>query len=187
MKLSRGLAVEQLRAHPQELHAALGVITEVTRAMTEASLAAGADGLFFASQCADFRVMDEAEYREFGLHYDLEVLAGAGASRITMLHLHGEAPMFDLQTRYPAHAINWHDRHAPPDLVEGIRESGRCAAGGINERTIATATPEAAAAEALDAVARTGGRHLIVTAGCVIPVATPGATIRAVVETVQSG
>ena len=183
-KLSGRLAVEHLRAHPRELHAGLDRIAAVTRDVVEASLAGGADGLFFATQHADFGVLDETEYREFGLHYDLDVLAAAGPSRLTLLHLHGDAPMFDLQARYPAHALSWHDRRVAPHLAEGQQRSGRCVCGGLDERRIATRTPAEAAAEALEAIAATGGRHLIVAPGCVIPVATPEETVRAVVEAV---
>ena len=86
-----------------------------------------------------------------------------------MLHLHGENPMFELQARYPANVLNWHDRRAAPHLAEGEQQSGRCVCGGINERQVAERSPTAIAKEARDAVAQTGGRHLIVGPGCVIP------------------
>lgn len=185
MKLSNGGAIEHSRAHPEALRAGLEVIAPVTAAMARASIDAGADGLFFASQCADFRLLDETEYREFGVHYDLTVLADLPDSAIVMLHLHGDAPMFDLQALYPAQILNWHDRHAQPDLPTGQRESGRCVAGGINERTIATMAPADAAAQARDAIATMQGRRLIVAPGCVIPVATPAVTVRAIVDAVR--
>ncbi|HEV2066455.1 MAG TPA: uroporphyrinogen decarboxylase family protein, partial [Thermomicrobiales bacterium] len=184
MKLSAGTAVAHARSHPGELHAALAVISGVTRKMLEASFEAGAEGIFFATQAADTTIMDEATYRAFGLPYDLEVLEPAKDRGWTMFHLHGEAPMFELGIGTPADILNWHDRRAAPDLAAGQRQSGRCVAGGINERTIATASPAEAAAEARDAVDQTGGRHLIVAPGCVIPVATPEATIRAIVDAV---
>jgi uroporphyrinogen decarboxylase len=185
-KLTGGLAVEHLRAHPTELRAGLRRITEVTRDVAAASLAAGADGLFFATQLADFTVLDETEYREFGLAYDLQVLEAAGESRLTMLHLHGEAPMFELQSRYPIHAVNWHDRRAAPHLAEGRVRAGRCVAGGLDERRIATYAPEQAAAEAREAIAQTGGAGLIVAPGCVIPITTAPATIQAAVDAVKA-
>lgn len=183
-KLSDGRAIEHLRAHPDELREGLRRITVVTSEVVRTSLAGGADGLFFATQQADFDVLDETEYRAFGLHYDLEVLVAAGPSMLTLLHLHGEAPMFDLQARYPVHAINWHDRRVAPHLAEGQHRSGRCVCGGLDERRIAGRPPAEAAAEAREAVAATGGRHLIVAPGCVVPVATPAETVRAVVEAV---
>ena len=186
MKLSDGQVLDHLHSHPDDVHAALAVITGVTRTMLEASFHAGADGIFFATQLADTTIMEEATYRTFGLPYDLGVLAPAKGQGWTMLHLHGEAPMFDLGTDVPGEILNWHDRHASPDLAKGERASGRCVAGGINEQTIATATPEDAVAEARDAITHMDGKHLIVAPGCVIPVATPEETIRAVVEAVRT-
>ena len=103
-----------------------------------------------------------------------------------MLHLHGEAPMFELQSRYPIQAVNWHDRRAAPHLAEGRVRAGRCVAGGLDERGIATYAPEQAAAEAREAIAQTGGVGLIVAPGCVIPITTPPATIQAAVDAVKA-
>jgi uroporphyrinogen decarboxylase len=188
MKLSKNMAVEHLRAHPAELHAALDVIAGVTRAMLEASLEAGADAIFFATQCADFSVMDEAEYREFGLPYDLRVLEPTKDRAIVMLHVHGTAPMFELAAHYPAElvqVVNWHDRRAAPHLADGLKLAHRCVAGGLNEQAIVEQTPEDVAALARDAVAQTGGRNLIVAPGCVVPVPTPEENVRAAVEAVR--
>ncbi|MGI8643277.1 MAG: uroporphyrinogen decarboxylase family protein [Thermomicrobiales bacterium] len=186
MKLSDGKVLDHLRSHPDAVQAGLAVISDVTRRMLEASFDAGADGIFFATQLADGTVLDEATYRTFGLPYDLEVLKPAKGRGWTMLHLHGEAPMFGMGGEYPAEILNWHDRHASPDLATGERTSERCVAGGINEKTVATAEPADVAAEARDAVAQTDGRHLIVAPGCVVPVATPEKTIRAVIGAVRN-
>lgn len=106
MKLSDGEVLDHLQSHPDEVHAALAVITEVTRQTLAASFAAGADGIFFATQVADKTILDEATYSTFGLPYDLTVLEPAKGQGWTMLHLHGEAPMFDLVGQYPADILN---------------------------------------------------------------------------------
>lgn len=179
MKLSNAQAVAHSRTHPTELNSALKVIAEVTRRCIDAALAAGADGFFFATQCADETVMSVEAYREFGLPFDLAVLGAVPKSAMILLHLHGSRPMFDLQAEYPAQIINWHDRRAEPSLRDGRARSGRCVAGGIDERAIATISPEAVSAEVADAVAATSGRGLIVAPGCVVPIDTPEANIRA--------
>jgi uroporphyrinogen decarboxylase len=177
MKLSNGQAIEHLRNHPAEIHAALATIRDVTAAVVGASLAAGADGIFFATQCADHNLMDEIEYREFGLHYDLDVLSALPAKAIVMLHMHGESPMFQLVDRYPAQIVNWHDQRAAPSLAEGQQRSGKCVAGGINERAIATASPQQIIETAKTAAAERGGRSVMIAPGCVIPLDTPHETI----------
>jgi uroporphyrinogen decarboxylase len=182
MKVSNGQAIEHLRSHPAEIHQALAIIREVTSAFIAASLAAGADGLFFATQCADHNLLDEVEYREFGLHYDLGALANLPESVIVMLHMHGESPMFQLADKYPVHIVNWHDQHAAPSLSEGLRRSGKCVAGGINERTIASDDPTRVVATAQEIIAELSGRSTVVAPGCVIPINTPPTTIRTILE-----
>ena len=185
MKLSDGRVLDHLRERPDAVHAALAAITTATRAMTAATLERGASGIFFATQCATTDLMTVPEYEAFGARYDRQVLEAAGASRFTMLHIHGENIMFDALMTYPVHAINWHDRRTPPTLPEGARRSGKCAVGGIHEQAIATMTPDEAAAQARDAVAATGGRHAMIGPGCVIPITTPPATIAAVIRAVR--
>ncbi|HKG26076.1 MAG TPA: uroporphyrinogen decarboxylase family protein, partial [Thermomicrobiales bacterium] len=152
----------------------------------EASLAAGADGFFFATQCADEAVMSVDEYREFGIPFDLAVLEAVPAVAFVLLHLHGTRPMFDLQAEFPVQIVNWHDRRAAPSLRDGRRRSGRAVAGGIDERAIATAPPDAVAAEVADAIAETGGRGVIVAPGCVIPIDTPEANILSAVAAARA-
>ncbi len=186
-KLSNGRVIQHLREHPDAVHVGLAAITGVTRQFVAATLGAGASGLFFATQCATTDLLTTDEYAEFGARYDRQLLAAADASRFTMLHIHGENIMFDALMDYPVHAINWHDRRTAPALAEGIARSGKCAAGGLHETAIATMTPDEAAAQARDAIATTGGRHLMVAPGCVIPIATPEATIAAITRAVREG
>ena len=57
--------------------------------------------------------------------------------------------------------------------------------GGIDEEAILTASPEAVAEEAADAVRQTEGQGLVVTPGCVIPAATPAANVQAALRAVR--
>lgn len=184
-KLSDDRVVGRLRDAPAAVHAGLRRIAEVTRAFAAASLAAGADGVFFATQLADRSRLDEEEYREFGVPYDLEILDAVPSEAPLLLHMHGEAPMLDLSGRYPPGALSWHDRRSGPSLRDVAREQSRPVCGGLDESTIASARPEEAAAQASDAVRQLGGRGVIVAPGCVIPVATPAATIRAALDAVR--
>jgi uroporphyrinogen decarboxylase len=184
-KLSDGAVVEHLRRSPAAVHAGLRRITEVTRAVLLASLAAGADGFFFATQLADRALLDEIEYREFGLPYDLQVLHDLPDATPLLLHLHGEAPMLSLADRYPAGALSWHDRRHGPPLATVGEASGRPVAGGIDEAAIVTMSPAEVAAQAADAAKLMDGRGVIVAPGCVIPVTTPAANIAAALDAVR--
>jgi uroporphyrinogen decarboxylase len=185
-KLSAGRVLHDLVEHPALVEEALAAITETMRALVHAALAAGADGLFFATQCATADLTDPATYARWGRPGDLAVLEAAAGSPFLLLHIHGPAPHFDLLADYPVHVLNWHDRRAGPSLAEGEQRSGRCVAGGLDETAIATLAPEAVAAQARDAIAQLKGRHLMVTPGCVIPIATPDANVAAAVAAVRS-
>jgi uroporphyrinogen decarboxylase len=184
-KLSNGAVEAHLREAPGAVHAGLRRIAEVTRAFLLASLAAGADGFFFATQLADRAHLTDDEYREFGVPYDLQVLDGLPEGAPLLLHVHGERPLLELAARYPRGALSWHDRRFGPSLAAVAGETHRPVCGGIDEAAIATADAETIAAQAADAARVNGGRGVIVAPGCVIPVTTPAATITAVLRAVR--
>ncbi len=187
-KMTDGQIVDQLRSHPETVHAALKVITQVTRDMVTASYEAGADGIFFASQLTTRDVTTEDEYREFGVPYDAEVIEASRAARqdgIVFFHTHGDDPMLNLAAGYDIDIINWHDRLTGPALPQGHEIVGKAVAGGINEQTIVDDSLDDVAAEARDAVASMNGRHVLVTPGCVIRYATPADRVRAVADAVR--
>lgn len=178
--------VRYLREQPEALHAGLEIITEVTARFAAECLAAGADGLFFATQMACEAAVTEEEYETFGRPYDLRVLQAASGAEMVLLHAHGDGPYFDLLADYPVHALNWHDRRTPPSLRDARRRYPGCLCGGIDELRFADRTPAQVAEEAQDALQQTGGRGHMVTPGCVIPTDTPDANIQAVVRAVRT-
>jgi uroporphyrinogen decarboxylase len=191
LSIARTLAGETallryLRDSVDEMHEGLDIITEATARFAEECLAAGADGLFFATQCASTGYMTIEEYEEFARPYDLRILDAARHAEIVLLHIHGERIMFEQLTDYPVNIINWHDRRTPPTLKEAREQFSGTLAGGVDAMdTVGKGTPEQVAAEVKDAVAQmAGSTKFIVTAGCVIPIDAPEANIRAVRQAV---
>jgi uroporphyrinogen decarboxylase len=191
LTIARTLTGEQamiryLRENPEDLHAGLEVITDVTARFAAETLAAGADGVFFATQCATTAYVTVEEYEEFGRPYDLRVLDGAGSADLRVLHIHGTDIMFDQLIDYPIDTINWHDRKTPPTLAEArVRFSG-CLAGGLDEgETLLKGSPEDVAAQIRDAIVQTGGERHLVAAGCVIPIETGENRLRAARDAVE--
>jgi uroporphyrinogen decarboxylase len=193
VKLAGDKVYADLRLHPEALKAGLQIIADVTIDFARACLQEGAHGFFLATQNATYRILNEAEYREFGAHYDEYILnAVRGETEFNLMHVHGEDIMFDLAAAYPIELINWHDRITWPSLSEAQQRFSGLVVGGINDQTtIAEGTAEEVAAQARDAIEQTGGRRLLVGPGCVIPTNTPDANVRAVIDTVlqmaQSG
>ncbi len=176
-----------LRCHPDAVHAALRVITDVTIAFARDALAAGAAGIFLATQQATHRLLTVDEYERFGKAYDLELLrALEGRARLNLLHAHGEDIMFDALCDYPVELFNWHDRHTPPSIAAAAARFPGLLVGGVDEHgTLLTGTPEAIRAEVADAVSQSGGRRLMIGPGCVLPIAARERSIQALVDAVR--
>jgi uroporphyrinogen decarboxylase len=177
---------EAMADHPTALHSALDVITGVTTEFALAALDAGADGLFFATQMAQPHLTTPEQFETWGVPYDLEVLNAVGdATDFLLLHIHGDDVYFDLLVpEYPADAVNWHTRIAGPSLAGAQSAFDGAVVGGLTETTLESGSPDQVRAQARDAVEQTGGRRVIVGAGCVTPVTTPEANIQAVRDSV---
>jgi len=175
-----------LRRHPAALQAGLETITETTVRFIEAARTTGIAGVFYAVQHARYDLLSQAEYRAFGQPYDRRVLAAAEGLWLNMLHLHGEAVMFDALADSPVQVLNWHDREGGPSLREGQARFAGAVCGGLSRwTTVVRGTPAALRAEAQDALAQTGGRRFILGTGCVVPVIAPLENLRAARQAVE--
>jgi uroporphyrinogen decarboxylase len=183
-KLSGDRLLTDLRERPDVVTDALEAITETQIRFAERALDEGVSGIFYSIQAASLGVMSEEEYARFGEPGDRRVLESvAGRSTLTIVHCHGDRLMFERLARLPGHAWNWDDRATPPSLADARAHVAGAVVGGLDQwKTLRDGTPEQAAAEARDAVARTGGTGLIVGPGCVLPVDTSDETVAAVVR-----
>ena len=186
-KLAGDRVVSDLREAPDAVLPALEAIGETVARYAAATLEAGAEGVFFATQAANPESFTRAEHDRFDLPHVRRILqAIESRSRLTMLHAHGDTPYLDAFAGVPIHAINWHDRTTSPDLATAAGRFPGALVGGLNQQqTLRKATPAAVAAETRDAIAQTGGVGLIVGPGCVLPLDAPDANLEAVVKTVK--
>lgn len=176
----------QIRQHPEELRKALQVITDVTIDFIEESAKYKIDGLFFAVQMAQFSLLSLQEFEDFGLSFDLQILALAKQFWFNLGHIHGQEIMFDEMSKLPFQALNWHDRETPPSLAKGKEAFGGAVCGGLRQwETLAYGNPEKVTAEAMDALQQTKGSRFILGTGCVTPVITPDSNIYAAREAVD--
>lgn len=176
-----------LRKHPEALKQGLEIIADVTTRFALEAIRAGADGLFFATQLASYRLLNDREHQEFGETYDLQVLkALRPKAEILMLHIHGEDIIFDLANRYPVDIVNWHDRITAPGLEGARRMTPAALAGGVNEwQTLQTSSPAEIQAEVRQAIQAAGERKLVIAPGCVVPYETSEERIRTVRNSVE--
>ena len=179
--------LEDLRTHPNELHAALDVVTRVTIEFAKKNIETGADGIFFAVQLASYDMLTEVEYRTFGVVYDWHVLdALKDHAQLILLHIHGLNIMFELLKEYPVHLINWHDRRTAPSLAEAQKHFKGIVAGGLNEwDVLQKGTPEAVRAQVKEAFDQTKGLRVMIAPGCVVPIDAPEENIKAASRAVR--
>jgi len=129
-----------LKDHPDNVMAALDVITETVIRYVAAVAQVGADGIFYASQDASRDVLDEGEHARFSMPYSRRVLESLnGSTLFTMLHLHGENIYFDRKATLPVAAVNalamaatvgpWEASPAPSGFSSGRSISSTCTCG----------------------------------------------------------
>ncbi|MBM3188282.1 MAG: uroporphyrinogen decarboxylase [Chloroflexi bacterium] len=175
-----------LRRYPEALRKGLETVTETSIRFVREVMRTGAAGLFFAVQHAQYGLLSEDEYKAFGRPYDLRVLEAAEGAWFNLLHLHGSQVMFDLLADYPVRVVNWHDRETPPTLAEGQKRFPGAVCGGLRQwETMVRGTPADVRAEALDAIAQTGGRRFILGTGCVTPIVAPLSNLDAARQAVE--
>ena len=135
---------------------------------------AGVAGFFFASQCSQLTLMSEAEYREFGVPYDLDVISTyQDKTYFNVVHIHGDNTMWSLMANYPVQCVNWHDRWSSPTMAEARKMSDKCFLGGINEKEFATMSADQVEGHMREAVQAAGRTGLMLGPGCVAELNTP--------------
>jgi uroporphyrinogen decarboxylase len=173
--------IQHLRTQPDRLRSGLNAITESILRQIDAMRRIPMAGIFYAVQHASYDRLSEAEYRDFGLPYDLKIL-GALPSHwwLNVLHLHGDAPMFRLAGEYPVQVVNWHDQAAEPDLAQGKLMFGGAVCGGLAQwEHLHIGTPSTVRDAARQALTLTSSRRLILSTGCVTMITTPWSNLEA--------
>jgi uroporphyrinogen decarboxylase len=170
-----------VRQHRDELHEGLARITRSSIDFARATLDAGADGFFYATQEATLDELTEPEFAELGERYDREVLTAIGEGAwFNLLHVCRESIMADMVADYPVAAINWDSHKNFPSLEQAPKVWRQALVGGLDRHgAILKGTPGEVEAATRAAVESVGGRHLIVSAGCALPLARPDANLDA--------
>lgn len=169
-----------LREAPDAVLAGLHTLAETLARFLEAARPTGIDGVFFAVQHASCDQLDEADYARFGTPFDLHALTPVADAWFNLLHLHASNPLFTLVDRYPVAAVNWHAHETAPDLATALHLTRKTLCGGLG-----TLFPlrDGSPADVISAVNRVRAsvdpHRLILSAGCVLPLATPEVNIAA--------
>lgn len=177
-------ALRHLAREPASLASGLKAITATLVAFVERSIAAGADGIFYAiGGSASREALDPGAYARLLLPHDREVLAAVPTGVPVILHLCGANLAFELVRELPSRAVSWATAlPGNPTLAEGRALANRAVVGGVAEvDDLVAGTPASVAASVRAAIAETGGHRLVVAPGCSVPPAASAANLEAMV------
>lgn len=73
-KLAGDRLFKDIKENPAEVHKALEVITATTINFVKENINVGVSGFFLATQNATYDLMNDEDFKEFGMKYDLEVM-----------------------------------------------------------------------------------------------------------------
>lgn len=174
---------QAMRDRPASVRAALDAVTATYERYVAEVLAAGADGLYFATvDWASQPLMSAAEYDAWSRPWDLRVLAAARNAPFHVLHVcRGRNLLLGFRD-YPVHAFSY-DASDPtnPTVEQALAALPGAFVGGIShEGSLQDAGTERVLAEYRSRLATTKGRRWLVGPGCSIPPSTPAANLRAV-------
>ncbi len=192
-KISDKNLIKYADEHPDVLKSALDLITDVTIDFASATIDAGADGIFLASQHSTQSSIPDELYKEFVYPYDLKFISRLrGKAKFIFMHLHArednEEIRFDkIAKTLGIDGVNWEDQSSALSLSAGKKKFRGAVLGGIDHNGIfRTGNPEEAQEQVLKAVKEAGPKRLIVAPGCVVTVDTPQENILAVKDAVRS-
>lgn len=171
--------LQHLRTHPDALRRGLEIIAETTREFIRAAAAAGADGIFYAIQHAQARLLSREEFLSLSRDLDIMLLQAGEGLWCNVIHLHGEGVFLDAVLDYPAQILNWHDRESGPTLNDAAELWPGVVCGGLSRQTLVYATAGDVAREAEDAILSRKGRRLVLSTGCVVPIIAPHGNLAA--------
>jgi uroporphyrinogen decarboxylase len=197
-KMAGDRILVDIKENPALFKQALQAITDTTIHFVKANIEAGVHGFFFATQCATTDFLTEAEYREFGEYFDLQVInAYKDITYFNVAHIHGTNTMFDLIEKYPVACLNWHDRWSGLTLGEAREKTDKCLLGGIreipwlNERgekvresILVSGSVSDVERHVAEAIADAGKTGLIIGPGCVADQLSVDTNIHAIRRTV---
>lgn len=165
--------VAHYREAPEAVKAGFRAIAEGLAAFTQASLDAGAQGIYYAALGGEQTLFTGEEFAELLEPLDRAVLdAASGASAFNILHICKDHVDLTRYASYRPQVVNWAVHEANPPLSEGrelFPESTLL--GGLDDRAgvLVTGSDEEIDAAVAATIEQLGPRRLILGADCTLP------------------
>jgi uroporphyrinogen decarboxylase len=177
-----------MREDPAALDRGLAAIGATLADYARNCIAAGIDGIFYATTLATQPLMSAGECARFQRPHDVAILQAAGSAPFNIMHVCGDHTRFEEFIDYPVSVFSWATTPGNPALAAARDLTGRAVLGGLpGKPQIGGMRPAALVERAYAAIAETGGRKHLLGPDCSINPGTPDALLRAVGEAVASG
>ena len=187
MLAGRPVLMRHLRTQPDRLKSGLSTLTENIVRYLDALRKLALAGICYVIAHADYEIMAEDEYRNFGFAYDRRILDSLPQKWwLNLVRLTASAPMFRLICSLPTQGIQWRDQEVEPDITLGKSLSIGAVCGGLaSERDLYRGTPTSIRDVARDSMQRVNQRRLILSSGSPLWLASPYSNLRAAREVVE--
>ena len=179
--------ISHYRKDPELVGEQFNIIITAMTDFAKGSLEAGADGIFLATQHFNNSLNDEERrILEFDPMKSL-IKKTIKKESFLVLHLHGDQPDFELATKLPVDAINWHDQQTKPSLSEAREIFKGGLLGGLNtESWKDLSNPEEVSSLITSVYKSFGSYGLIIAPGCVIPQYVSNIIIETAVKAIRN-
>lgn len=180
--------IDHFKSNPDLLTDQLEMLTQVMKNFAKASIDAGADGIFLATQHFNEKLSYESR-KAYEFDPMNEILRSTiKKGNLSVIHLHGENPDYELATKLSKlSAINWHDQDTPPSLIDARNMFKGGLMGGFKtdewKKTIKKDDLESQILDVVDEYDNTG---LLLAPGCVVPQFVTDKTLTNVVKIIKS-
>jgi uroporphyrinogen decarboxylase len=179
--------ISHYRENPQLIEEQLKIITSTMTDFTNASLEAGANGIFLATQHFNDKLTEKERVAlEFKPMKSL-IKRTLQVNNFLILHLHGDNPDYKLAATLPIDAINWHDQQTLPKLSEARKIFKGGLLGGLNSESWKNITNPGDISPLITSVYKSfEGSGLMISPGCVIPQYVSDSIIETAVSTIKN-
>lgn len=181
--------LDAMRTHPDRVRAGLESITATYERYVPLLLAAGADGIFFATTDWGSRTFwTPEEHRAWARPYERRILARMAGARFNVLHVCKSNAMIEELSDYPVSALSYDATDASnPSLAEALARVPVAVMGGIShEGALQEASDSRLRGELRHGWEQTQGRRWLIAPGCSIPPTTPAANLQAIRDAVEA-
>lgn len=181
----RKAVLELMREDPAALDRGLTAIAATLADYARNCVAAGIDGIFYATTMATEPLLSADECRRFQRPHDLAILNAVESAPFNIMHVCGDHTRFEEFVDYPVSVFSWATTPGNPSLPAARELTGRAVLGGLpGKPEIGAMRAEVLVERARASIAETGGRKHLLGPDCSINPGTPDVLIRAVGEAV---